>query len=309
MAHKSSNHPSRNRSQSGEKGSRGGKFFTGEEAPEQARTLAQKFLAFFGFGKAAKAVEKQSRKPAGKKPGGGKKREIQKLPATNERLFVGNLAYSIEEKDLEALFNKVGTVASAEVVKNRQTRRSKGFGFVTMSSLDEAKRAVSELDGEMLDGREISVSGAKSEGRKDGASKSGKREPSSRKREERGGDRKSGASRERGDRKSGGREGGKGKGRGKKASSSPRVVAMPVEEVSSPHLVMSNLSEDFGQSELEHLFAGVAKVAKSEISGGKATIEMASIDDAQSAVRLLNGKDFMGKTLSLTGESPAATAE
>lgn len=84
---------------------------------------------------------------------------------------------------------------------------------------------------------------------------------------------------------------------------------MSVEEVSSPQLSLTNLSDDFGQSELDHLFAGVAHVAKSNIEGGEASIEMTSIEEAQKAVKLLHGKDFMGKTLSLSGVDQAAPTE
>lgn len=74
---------------------------------------------------------------------------------------------------------------------------------------------------------------------------------------------------------------------------------MAVEEVKTSNLSMSNLAKGFGEAELEHLFAGVAKVTSSQIEDGTAKIEMASVEDAQTAVRLLHGKDFMGKTLSV----------
>ena len=81
---------------------------------------------------------------------------------------------------------------------------------------------------------------------------------------------------------------------------------MKVPEISSTELVIKNLSSEFGESELEELFSGVGSVAKSEISEGGATVEMASVEDAQKAVRFLDGKDFMGKTLSLSEAAQSA---
>ena len=80
---------------------------------------------------------------------------------TTERLYVGNLSYDATESDLFELFNGVGKVQNAEVVVNNRTQRSKGFAFVTMASLDEAKRAVAELNGKDFMGRGLQISGAK----------------------------------------------------------------------------------------------------------------------------------------------------
>jgi RNA recognition motif-containing protein len=78
-----------------------------------------------------------------------------------KKLFVGNLAYSTSGSDLESLFAEVGTVESASVVSDRDTGRSRGFGFVEMSSQSEASRAVSELNGRDVGGRQINVAEAK----------------------------------------------------------------------------------------------------------------------------------------------------
>ncbi|MBL9117686.1 MAG: hypothetical protein JNJ83_21950 [Verrucomicrobiaceae bacterium] len=80
---------------------------------------------------------------------------------TTDRLYVGNLSYDATESDLFELFNGVGKVQNAEVVVNSRTQRSKGFAFVTMASVDEAKRAVVELHGKDFMGRPLQLSGAK----------------------------------------------------------------------------------------------------------------------------------------------------
>lgn len=80
---------------------------------------------------------------------------------STERLYVGNLSYDASESDLFELFNGVGGVRNAEVVVNNRTQRSKGFAFVTMGSVEEARRAVSELHGKEFMGRPLQLSGAK----------------------------------------------------------------------------------------------------------------------------------------------------
>jgi hypothetical protein len=80
---------------------------------------------------------------------------------TTERLYVGNLSYDATESDLFELFNGVGQVRNAEVVVNNHTQRSKGFAFVTMATVDEARRAVAELHGKEFMNRPLQVNGAK----------------------------------------------------------------------------------------------------------------------------------------------------
>lgn len=77
------------------------------------------------------------------------------------KLFVGSLSWNVDDNQLEEFFASVGTVVSAKVIVDRDTNRSKGFGFVEMSSDDEAKAAVDQLNGKELDGRAISVSEAR----------------------------------------------------------------------------------------------------------------------------------------------------
>ena len=78
-----------------------------------------------------------------------------------KKLFVGNLTFSVTNADLEKLFAAVGTVESASVVTDRNTGRSRGFGFVEMGSSTEASEAISRLNGHDVGGRQINVSEAK----------------------------------------------------------------------------------------------------------------------------------------------------
>ena len=77
------------------------------------------------------------------------------------KLYVGNLSYNTTGSDLEQLFAQHGTVQSAEVIADRDTGRSKGFGFVQMGSDQEAQAAISALNGQEHDGRQLTVNEAK----------------------------------------------------------------------------------------------------------------------------------------------------
>ena len=77
------------------------------------------------------------------------------------KLFVGSLAWGTTDDSLRDLFATVGTVTSASVIMDRETNRSKGFGFVEMSTDDEAKAAVDQLNNKELDGRTIIVNEAR----------------------------------------------------------------------------------------------------------------------------------------------------
>ncbi len=78
-----------------------------------------------------------------------------------QKLYVGNLGYNVSSSDLEALFAPHGTVRSAEVIMDRATGRSKGFGFVEMESNEEAAKAIQALNGQQQDGRALTVNEAK----------------------------------------------------------------------------------------------------------------------------------------------------
>lgn len=77
------------------------------------------------------------------------------------RLYVGNLSYDMSSSDLESLMSQHGTVQSAEVISDRMSGRSKGFGFVEMSSDEEARAAIDALNGQDYQGRALTVSEAK----------------------------------------------------------------------------------------------------------------------------------------------------
>lgn len=76
------------------------------------------------------------------------------------KLYVGNLPFSATEEELRALFEKAGTVVSADIVKDRETGKSRGFAFVQMGSQAEAEKAVSMLNGYSLGGRQLRVNPA-----------------------------------------------------------------------------------------------------------------------------------------------------
>lgn len=75
----------------------------------------------------------------------------------NKKLFVGSLPWSVDDAGLAQIFSQAGTVVSAQVVKDRDTGRSRGFGFVEMSTEEEAQNAVANLNGTDVEGRKIVV--------------------------------------------------------------------------------------------------------------------------------------------------------
>lgn len=87
------------------------------------------------------------------KPAGGETPE--------SKLFVGGLSWGTTDEALKAAFVEFGTVVSAEVIKDKMTGRSKGFGFVVMGSPEEAQAAVAKLNGQTLDGRQVTVNVAR----------------------------------------------------------------------------------------------------------------------------------------------------
>jgi cold-inducible RNA-binding protein len=89
------------------------------------------------------------------------------------KLYVGNLSYNVTNSDLEQMCAPHGTVQSAEVIQDRDTGRSKGFGFVQMGSDGEAQAAISALDGQENDGRNLTVNEAKPRESRSGGGSSG----------------------------------------------------------------------------------------------------------------------------------------
>jgi RNA recognition motif-containing protein len=84
------------------------------------------------------------------------------------KLYVGNLPYSVTEQTLQTAFSKCGTVDSVNLITDRDTGQSKGFGFVEMSTDAEANTAISELNGTDLEGRAMKVNEAKPQARRTG---------------------------------------------------------------------------------------------------------------------------------------------
>ena len=77
------------------------------------------------------------------------------------KLYVGNLSFDTSSEQLQTIFSEAGTVQSASVVEDRETGRSRGFGFVEMSTKEEAQAAITALDGKDVDGRNLKVNEAK----------------------------------------------------------------------------------------------------------------------------------------------------
>ena len=80
-------------------------------------------------------------------------------------IFVGNLPFSTSSNELEELFSQYGTVSRAQVITDRDTGRSRGFGFVEMDADDEAKAAIEGLDGHDMEGRQLTVNVARERSR------------------------------------------------------------------------------------------------------------------------------------------------
>ncbi|HZR79193.1 MAG TPA: RNA-binding protein [Chthoniobacterales bacterium] len=139
-----------------------------QQTPKQ-KTFWQRIAAFFGGNgggqrkpappsRNGQLPQQQQRDPREPRP----QRKPESIEVTSPRLYVGNLSFDATESDLFDLFNGVGHVQNAEVVSYRHNQRSKGFAFVQMQTIDEAKRAVEELHDKEFLGRKLVVSGAKS---------------------------------------------------------------------------------------------------------------------------------------------------
>jgi RNA recognition motif-containing protein len=147
--------------------SRGGSRRRGDRRAHQEKPAAkapkktfwQRLAAFFGNGTPAKKPATVSRNGA---PQPRPAHKPESVEVTSPRLYVGNLSFDATESDLFELFNGVGHVQNAEVVSYRHNQRSKGFAFVQMQTIEEAKRAVEELHDKEFLGRKLVVSGAKS---------------------------------------------------------------------------------------------------------------------------------------------------
>jgi hypothetical protein len=85
----------------------------------------------------------------------------RKIPTMSMKLYVGNLAFQTSSDELQQLFSQAGTVESASIVEDRETGRSRGFGFVEMSSPEEGKAAIEQFNGKELNGRNLTVNEAR----------------------------------------------------------------------------------------------------------------------------------------------------
>lgn len=131
---------------------------TTTKAPAK-KSFWQKITGFFGNGKSpSKPVQSVRNGSPQTRPA----RKPESIEVTTPRLYVGNLSFDATESDLFELFNGVGQVQNAEVVTYKHNQRSKGFAFVQMLTVEEAKRAVRELHDKEFLGRKLVVSGAKS---------------------------------------------------------------------------------------------------------------------------------------------------
>jgi RNA recognition motif-containing protein len=154
--------------QSNRRGSRGPRRFSksgnrsSRPAPAPKKlTFWQRILAFFG----AKVSKPAPSRPALQQPrsvsASSTPRKPESVEVSSPKVYVGNLSYDATEGDLQELFNGVGKVQNAEIVTHRGGFRSKGFGFVTMLTTEEAQRAVETLHDQEFMGRKLVVSGSK----------------------------------------------------------------------------------------------------------------------------------------------------
>ena len=93
-----------------------------------------------------------------------------------KKLYVGNLSYGVDSSELEQMFGAHGTVVSAQIINDRDTGRSKGFGFVEMGTDEEAQAAIAALNGQDHNGRALTVNEARPREERSGGGGGGRRE-------------------------------------------------------------------------------------------------------------------------------------
>ncbi len=141
-------------------------FFTGAKATPERKPYPTYVPRDQSGGEAQPQREsRESRPPRERRDGPPREmresRKPEMIEVTSPKLYVGNLSFDAVENDLMELFRGFGEVRAAEVVANRHTHKSKGFAFVTMQTVEDAKRAVEELHDKDFMGRKLVVSGAK----------------------------------------------------------------------------------------------------------------------------------------------------
>lgn len=80
----------------------------------------------------------------------------------SKKLFVGNISWNVDQEELRNVFEECGEVEDAVIINDKETGRSRGFGFVTFVNAEDAQTAIEELNGKEIDGRKIAVNEAKS---------------------------------------------------------------------------------------------------------------------------------------------------
>ena len=150
-----------------------------EATPARKPSLLQRILSFFGFGKKKEQNDnKRDKKNRNNPPqkvrvaktnnhggnpaanGKSRRRATSTPPTRNARLYVGNLSYEANESELEDLFKGFGNVRSVDIIYNPRTYKSKGYAFVEMYHLEDARKAAEVLHGQPFMGRELMVSAA-----------------------------------------------------------------------------------------------------------------------------------------------------
>ena len=269
----------------------------------------QKFIKIITFGlvdltkkKSAPSTPRAPRTAAPETREKRERREPLLVEPTTPRLYVGNLSYDATGDDLTELFAAYGTVTEATIVTQPGSSRSKGFAFVEMSSVEEAKAAAAGLNDKDFQGRQMLVTGAKSEGR----GGDGERPP--RTSEGRSGERRSSEGRGRSERGGRGEKSGRGGDRDLIEKPTRQVKALDIEVVSSPSLNVTNLNADASEVDVADLFAGIGTIQHREdrsSADGAVTknlrVDLADTAEAQKAVELLDGKSFMGHQIRVSG--------
>lgn len=299
--------------------------------PEPKLSFWQKVCRFFGIGGDPKPAAKPTARPAeGRRPSEGgergrrrgegegrerstdrparAKRPVEKVEVTSGRLYVGNLDYEVTGEDLEELFKQAGTVTKAEIVMHSRSGRSKGFAFVEMDSVEAAKAAVEKLHDFEYKGRKMLVCGAKSDGQRE---EGGDEAPRGERRERREDDRPR-RERERGPREERGGRGARGRAEfDDEEREAPRKPKAPVGQATGSKLLIGNLAADTTAMDVIEGIEGVAElVGAGSVENGALAVEFSSQEQAQRALEVLNGKNFMGQPLAVTptGDETATAA-
>ncbi|MGJ8726642.1 MAG: RNA recognition motif domain-containing protein [Roseibacillus sp.] len=142
---------------------------SGQQNNASKKQAAKKSGRVSGGGRVEKGQSQGQRE--GQKPRQPRKKTPPPTKVETPRLYVGNLSYDATEYDLEELFKGVGAVRKVELVYNRHTHKSKGYGFVNMANMEEAERAVEVLHDQPFMGRKMIVNGARSKGPNDSGPK------------------------------------------------------------------------------------------------------------------------------------------